>query len=43
MYVVYVDDNVDTEFRSPVAADLRVADLARRGIEASVHYDEGAC
>ena len=43
MYQVYVDDNLDSEFRSPVAADLRVAELARRGVEASVLYDEGAC
>lgn len=43
MYQVYVDDNLDSEFRSPVAADLRVKELLRNGSEAHIVYDEGAC
>lgn len=43
MYVVYVDDCIDNEFRSPVAAELRVSELLRNGYDAHVVYDEGAC
>ena len=42
MYVVYVDDCIDSEFRSPVAAGLRVSELLRIGLEAHLVYDEGA-
>lgn len=43
MYIVYIDDSVDSEFRSPVAAELRVLELHRRGFDARKEYDEGAC
>lgn len=43
MYIVYIDDYVDSEFRSPVAAELRVLELRRLGINARKEYDEGAC
>lgn len=43
MYVVYVDDNIDTEFRSAMAAELRVLELRRQGFDAHKEYDEGAC
>ena len=42
MYYVYVDDQIDSSYRSPVAADLRVKDLARRGIDARVEPDDRA-
>ena len=41
MYVVLVDDQIDSTFRSPVAAELRVSELLRRGVEASFYFDEG--
>lgn len=43
MYYVYIEDSVDSEFRSPVAAELRVMELRRRGFDAHKEYDEGAC
>lgn len=43
MYVVYVDDRIDKQFRSPVAAELRVLELRRQGFDAHKEYDEGAC
>ena len=43
MYYVYIEDSVDSEFRSPVAAELRVSELRRRGFDAHKEYDEGAC
>lgn len=43
MYIVYIDDSVDSEFRSPVAAELRVLELRRRGFDVRKEYDEGAC
>ena len=43
MYVVYIDDHIDCELRSPVAAELRISELLRNGIEAYTIYDEGAC
>ena len=44
MYIVYLeDDSIDSEFRSPVAAELRVLDLAKRGVKAFKVYDEGGC
>ena len=41
MYVVLVDDQIDSSYSSPVVADLRVKELLRRGVDASVHFDEG--
>lgn len=43
VYYVYVDDHIDTPFRSPVAAELRVKELLRSGEDAYVVFDEGAC
>lgn len=42
MFYVYVDDQIESSHRSPVAADLRVKELALRGIDAHVEPDEGA-
>jgi len=41
VYYVYVDDHIDTQFRSPVAAELRVKELLRSGEDAYVVFDEG--
>lgn len=43
MYYVYVNDSIDSTFRSPVAADLRVLELRHQGSDAHKEYDEGAC
>lgn len=44
MYIVTDDDDrILGEFRSPVAAELFVKELARKGIEAYVRHDEGSC
>lgn len=44
MYIVLLEnDTIDTEFRSPVAADLRIKQLARQGVKAYRIFDEGAC
>ena len=42
MFYVYVEDQIESSYRSPVAADLRVKELALRGIDAHVEPDEGA-
>lgn len=42
MFYVYVEDQIESSYRSPVAAELRVLELLRRGSEAHVVYDEGA-
>ena len=41
MWFVMVDDDVASEFASPVAARMYAEDLRRRGKDATVSYDEG--
>ncbi len=43
VYLVYVEDELVNQFRSPVAADLFVKQLSRQGIHAHVVFDEGVC
>ena len=42
MWIVQIDDNVAAVYESSVTAELYANELRRRGLDATVFYDEGS-